>query len=316
MHDTLYVNTISVLSVNNDLDDEDDWYEILDLKGKKIILKLDSGAQCNVLPLQSIKNLDIPIVPSPIRRIASYSDSSFKLPVLGEIKIAATFCSRPKAKFLLTFLVVAENVTPILGRKACVYCGFLRRINTVQLQSWDDIRNTFQSLLSGLGFAPAYPYDAVLVKNPKLNIYPARRIPYQLQEPVKAELDFMERLQVIKPIHERTPAVSPMVIIEKGGKLKIGIDPSDLNKNLKRHHHPLKNGRRNSCQGGWLTLFYRFGLLQGLLADPSHGAHPKIAYFLHTLGQILLLTFTIRNSLGARNFSKNHVVTFLGPAKR
>lgn len=31
-----------------------------------------------------------------------------------------------------------------------------------------------------------------------------------------------------------------MVLIKKNGKIRIGLDPSDINKTLKRHHYPLK----------------------------------------------------------------------------
>lgn len=197
LSDVLYVNTIEVLSLNSSSDTEDDWFEMLILQGRGICLKLDSGAQCNVLPLQAIKNSSLKILPSHVRRIASYSDTSFKLPVLGEVRLSAKFQSRPNKLYQLSFLIVEENVAPILGRKSCVACGFLKRIHHLQTESWADIRATFKSLFSGLGYVPAFPYDAVLVDNPQLTIYPARRIPFKLMEPVKAELDQMEHLKVI-----------------------------------------------------------------------------------------------------------------------
>lgn len=240
LSDTLYVNSVSVFSVDATVETDEDWFEVLVVADEKVRVKLDSGAQCNVLPLKSVQKMALVIQPSRIRRIASYSDTSFKMPVLGEVLVPAQFESRPNREFHLTFLVVSENVAPILGRKSCVACGFIKRIHSVQTQSWDDIRQLFQTLFTGLGFVPAFPYDAVLVDNPQLTIYPARRIPFNLLAPVKTELDLMETLKVIRPITEPTPAVSPMVLIRKNGKIRIGLDPSNINKNLKRHHYPLK----------------------------------------------------------------------------
>lgn len=44
---------------------------------------------------------------------------------------------------------------------------------------------------------------------------------------------------VIKPIVEPTPAVSPVVVVRQNGKLRVCIDPSNPNKNLKRCHYPV-----------------------------------------------------------------------------
>lgn len=49
----------------------------------------------------------------------------------------------------------------------------------------------------------------------------------------------MVKLDVIKPETEPTPAVSPMVVVRQKGKLRICIDPSDVNKNILRRHFPL-----------------------------------------------------------------------------
>lgn len=50
----------------------------------------------------------------------------------------------------------------------------------------------------------------------------------------------MVKMDVIKPISEPTPAVSPMLIVRKNGKIRICIDPVELNKNIRRRHYPMK----------------------------------------------------------------------------
>lgn len=56
---------------------------------------------------------------------------------------------------------------------------------------------------------------------------------------VKEELDAMVKSKVIKSVTEATPAVSPMVVVKQKGKIRICIDPTDLNKNVIRRHYPL-----------------------------------------------------------------------------
>ena len=51
----------------------------------------------------------------------------------------------------------------------------------------------------------------------------------------------MERLKVIERVHEPTDWVNSMVIVTKpNGKLRICIDPRDLNKAIKREHYPMR----------------------------------------------------------------------------
>lgn len=97
-------------------------------------------------------------------------------------------------------------------------------------------RNT---IFKGLGCLKNFKYDIDLIENSKFELKPARRIPYILRKAVKAELDSMVKLKVIKPIKEATPVVSPMVIVRKDNKIRICLDPSDLNKNILRRYHPL-----------------------------------------------------------------------------
>ncbi|KAJ8887556.1 hypothetical protein PR048_013772 [Dryococelus australis] len=83
-------------------------------------------------------------------------------------------------------------------------------------------------------------YDIDWVDEPNLRMYPPRKVPYRIRDAVGQELDTMVANNNIKPITEPTPAVSPMVVVHKNGKVKKCIDPSDINKNLKRQHFPLK----------------------------------------------------------------------------
>ncbi|UYV60919.1 K02A2.6-like [Cordylochernes scorpioides] len=50
----------------------------------------------------------------------------------------------------------------------------------------------------------------------------------------------MEKSKVIKRMEEPTPVSSHMVVVKQGGKYRICIDPSDLNKILLRRHYPLR----------------------------------------------------------------------------
>lgn len=49
----------------------------------------------------------------------------------------------------------------------------------------------------------------------------------------------MEKRGIIAPVKRPTDWVSSMVVVAKPNKLRICIDPSNLNKVIKRSHHPM-----------------------------------------------------------------------------
>ena len=72
-------------------------------------------------------------------------------------------------------------------------------------------------------------------------VHPPRKIPVALKDRCKAELDRMEKMGVIQKVHEPTDWVNSMVLVEKkSGKLRICLDPHDLNKCVQRPHYPVK----------------------------------------------------------------------------
>ena len=60
-----------------------------------------------------------------------------------------------------------------------------------------------------------------------------------LKNELKAHLEALEASNVITPIKESTRWISGMVAVYKPGKLRLCIDPKDLNKAINRSHYPL-----------------------------------------------------------------------------
>ncbi|XP_063839123.1 uncharacterized protein LOC135088165 [Ostrinia nubilalis] len=144
---------------------------------------------------------------------------------------AELLCKIKNEETNITFKVVEERVTPILGLETCKKLRLIARVKSLK-ESTKDIFN-------GLGCYKNYEYDIDLIENPKFEIKPSRRIPHAIRKEVKHELDRMVKMDVIKPETEPTPAVSPMVVVRQKDKIRICIDPSDVNKNILRRHYPL-----------------------------------------------------------------------------
>ena len=71
-------------------------------------------------------------------------------------------------------------------------------------------------------------------------IHAARRFPVALKERAINKLHEMEDNGYIVKVTEPTKWVSSMVVSIQGDKVRICIDPKDLNKVIKREHYPMR----------------------------------------------------------------------------
>lgn len=66
-----------------------------------------------------------------------------------------------------------------------------------------------------------------------------RRQPAALKGQIVQKLHEMEENGYVKKVEQPTEWVSSMVAVSRGDKLRIWIDPSNLNKVIKRKHYPM-----------------------------------------------------------------------------
>ena len=78
----------------------------------------------------------------------------------------------------------------------------------------------------------------VINDNVQPKIHAPRKCSIHIKDQLEAELDDMERLGVIRKIFEPTDWVSSIAISKKAnGRLRVCLDPKDLNIAIKRCHH-------------------------------------------------------------------------------
>ena len=206
-----------------------DWMETVDFGSVKEVFKLDTGAQCNVLPKTVYDKITtMPLLPS-LARLESYSKT----------------CIKP---------VVDGSYTPLLGRESCEQLGLVQRISTIGSKG---ILDEFPEVFQGLGCLPGKYHISV---DPSVQpvVHPPRRIPHSKRDPLKKELDRMENVGIIEkvPLNEPADWVSSLVCVDKpDGSIRVCLDPRDLNRAIKREHYPLPlvEDITSSCAGA--TLF-------------------------------------------------------------
>ena len=65
-------------------------------------------------------------------------------------------------------------------------------------------------------------------------IQPPRRFPLNAKKNLKTELARLEKMGVIVKESQHTPWCSNILLVERNGKYRLCLDPSSLNKALKR----------------------------------------------------------------------------------
>ncbi|KAJ8375814.1 hypothetical protein SKAU_G00063940 [Synaphobranchus kaupii] len=166
--------------------------------------------------------------------------------------------------YTLRFYVVERNVQPLLGLPDCLHMHLLTRGKEIhQLclkeephfsqQIFADYADLFKDEVGKLPVT----YTMKLGPEAQPVITPARRIPIAMRGKVKAELDRMTSLGVLGPVSEPSKWVSSMVAThkKKSDEIRICIDPRELNKVLKRPHHPMRTVEEVAAQMPHSTVF-------------------------------------------------------------
>ena len=97
----------------------------------------------------------------------------------------------------------------------------------------------YGNVFTGLGRLEK-PYHIEVDPTVTQVVNPPRTIPAALRDRVKPELEDIEKRRVIRRVEEPTDWMSSMAIVEKpDGRLRICLDPRDLNKAIEREHFQL-----------------------------------------------------------------------------
>jgi len=229
-------------------------------------VKIDSGAQANVISLETANNMipNLNVLPTNVTLNAF---GGFDLPVVGKVYVNCSRNFKPVESHKLEFIVIKSKVKTVLGLESAMRLKF---INTTQVQAHAihnqtvseretkktqarSGTNTPQSveiteLLSeykdvfdtnSVGLIKNCEYDIKLAPNNIPKISKNRPTPFAKKAKIEAELKRMTKLNIIEPVEEPTEWVNSYVAVEKGDKIRICLDPSALNQYVQRERMQL-----------------------------------------------------------------------------
>lgn len=219
--------------------EKEEWILPIEVNETIILFKLDTGAHVNLLSLEDYKTLAVKSKIYPVKtEVTGYMGE--RVPVKGGY--IAT-CKHKSRQIRAQLLIVDMNVQPILALSACTKLNLVKRVFVVtspdSANDQDSLMEEYKDCFAGRGCLPGIHKIHVDKSVPPV-VHPCRKIPFTLREKLKAELERMEKLEVIKKIDEPSEWVSSLVIAQKKtGAMRVCLDPRDLNKAIKREHFKL-----------------------------------------------------------------------------
>ena len=209
------------------------------VNSKPIKLQVDCGATVCIIPKSLIGETLIESC-----NVSLEMWNKVKMKALGTCKLLV---ENPKTllKYRVKFIVVEENLTPLLSRNAAEKMELIT-VNYERFESVNGVMNSSDILRrypdifnADVGTLPG-SVQLTLKPDAEPILCPPKRLPIELKDTVKQELDKLVKAGVLAPVDEPTDWVNQMAIATKrDGSLRICIDPCNLNRSLKREHYQL-----------------------------------------------------------------------------
>ena len=209
--------------------------QVLETSGDtEIQCQLDTGATCNVMTLTdlcNIKQCGNPQMNSSTARLRLYDGTI--IPVLGEVDLR---CKVNERQETITFKVISGKQKPLLSGHVCLKLGLIS-INNVgavdAVGSENSLLVQYKDVFEGLGCLQGDYHIDIDNSVPPVQHAP-RRTPVALKKRLKQKIDEMEKKGIIAKVDEPTAWISSLVAVVKPNKVRVCIDPRDLNKAIQR----------------------------------------------------------------------------------
>jgi len=215
--------------------------------GTKALMQceIDTGTSCDVMSMRTWQKMEHNR-PTKLRktktRLRMYNGDF--LPVLGETTMTCVFKGQ---NYQFNFKIVATDKAPtqapLISRGTAINLGLIDvapevlRVNHIrQNQTAEDLVQKYNDVFQGLGCLPG-EYEINIDDSVRPVQHTPRRVPVPLKDKLKEKIDELEKAEIIAPVREPTPWISSIVTVMKPGKLRVCLDPRDLNKAIKRPNY-------------------------------------------------------------------------------
>jgi len=261
-----------------------EWKVKLIVNDKPVEFKLDTGAQTNLVPESVYQSLKPKPKLHPARvRLTGYSGVT--IPVKGRCFVQVQYKG---STHTMDFLVTPGERQPLLGLQACDALQLVKRVLNVKTES-RHVVDDYQDVFEGLGCVPG-KHHITLNNDVRPVQHACRKVPFPVRDQLKGELDKMERMKVITPVDEPTDWLSSLVVVnKKNGKLRVCLDPRDLNRAVKREHFQLPSREEITAQFAGAKHFSKLDASSGFWQIELDDESSRLCTFITPFGRYRFL---------------------------
>ncbi|XP_042147960.1 uncharacterized protein K02A2.6-like [Ixodes scapularis] len=283
-----------------DKENQEPWFITATVEGRPVHFKVDTGADVSVIPPSQHDNNCMEKPKTPNKRLFGPG----RTPIKAKGMFDATISWQGRSTYQQVFIVEGLQ-TALLGRPAIRALNVLAHLETVETKTQDnqtqkgkspEARPEFSSLFTGLGeMKTAYRVTLQANATPYAVAAP-RRVPVPLLPKVKAELESMEKLGVIRQVDHATPWCAPMVIAKKkNDEIRICVDYGQLNQKVIRERVIMPTVEENLAKLANAKLFSKLDANAGYWQTPLAPESQDLTTFITPFGrfQFLRLPFGI-----------------------
>ena len=251
------------------------------MNGEPIKFKIDTGADVTVIPHDAFKSIPGATL-NPTSDILSGPNQ--KILPCSEGTVHGSLRHRDKEVSEEVF-IVRRLRHPLLGRPAVESLGLVSRLKCVQTKT--DFAKKFPELFEGFGKLEG-DYKKVLQENARpYALSTPCRIAIPLLPKVKAELERMEEMGVVRRVSEPTNYwCAGMVVVPKpGGRVRICVDLTRLNESVCRERHPLPAVEQTLAQLAGARVFTKLDANSGFWQIPLAQESAPLTTFIAPFGR-------------------------------
>ena len=231
----LHLKSLRIHEVDSEagLQKDNEWWETVQVGRGTLQCQLDTGAQASVMTTKQLRSVAPDArIRKTRKRLVSYSQHQI-MP-----RGCATLRVKHKQKEIkVKFFIIDQAQNPILSGKACKALNLVKRIHEID-HSLKELLIQHPDLESATGSMPG-TYSIKIDPTVTPVVHGPRRQPAALLQKITEKLKEMEKEGHLAKVTQPTDWVNSMVVAQKGEKIRICIDPSDLNKAVKREHYPI-----------------------------------------------------------------------------
>jgi len=216
----------------------DEWKARISVNGNDLLVEIDSSARCNVLSKKTAESfMNISTLKPSYILINGVSGTAVK--ALGQMTLPCTYKSITRD---ITFRVMnTSKSVNILGRDDCSKFNMITSVHRLDLDTEKIVSEYSDVVGKEIGCLPG-EYDIKIRPDVLPVVHAPRSVPVTICDQLKTELDHLQKCGFIAQVEEPTDWVNILVCVrKKNGRVRIFIDPGDLNKAICREHYPMSS---------------------------------------------------------------------------